>query len=183
VNTPPPVNSVMPSLSTTPRVGGRVLCQAGAWKNATGFTYRWFSNTKQVSGSNRSWLLGPRDYGLRLRCEVTAVGPGGTSARSTTSSTIGAGKLALSSRPTTKGTPRVGKTLYTRAGTWSPGPTSYAYQWFRGGKAIKGAIRYKYKVTSRDRGKYLTVRVTAHKYGYARTASLSRAVKIRSGTR
>lgn len=46
-------------------------------------------------------------------------------------------------------------------GRWTGYPTSYAYQWLRGGKSIKGATKSTYTTKSADRGKRLAVKVTA----------------------
>jgi hypothetical protein len=37
----------------------------------------------------------------------------------------------------------VGPTLTASHGTWTPRPTSYTYQWYANGKAIKGATEAK----------------------------------------
>lgn len=48
----------------------------------------------------------------------------------------------------------------------SPDPTSYRYQWYRGGSAISGSTTSKYKLVAADAGKPLTVRVTAARTGF-----------------
>ncbi|WP_392972609.1 glycoside hydrolase Chb [Streptomyces sp. LN245] len=52
-------------------------------------------------------------------------------------------------------------------GTWAPAPTSYAYQWYRNGKGVTGATRSTYKLTTSDRGRDITVKVTTKKIGCA----------------
>ncbi len=69
------------------------------------------------------------------------------------------------------GTRRVGKTLSAHATPWLAGtyPTTHAsmsYQWKRSGKAVKGATRSTYKLTKSDRGKRISLTVTARRYGY-----------------
>ncbi len=87
-------------------------------------------------------------------------------------------KVVLDSRPFRKrygaslrGTSRVGKTMSVNATPWLAGtyPTTTAtmsYQWKRNGAAIKGATGRTYKLTSGDRGKRISVTVTAKRYGY-----------------
>ncbi len=53
------------------------------------------------------------------------------------------------------------------------------YQWYRNGVAIKGATAAKYKLTTADRAKNITVRVTGSKSGYLAVAKTSIAKKIR----
>lgn len=48
-------------------------------------------------------------------------------------------------------------------------------QWLRGGKAIKGATKASYKLTAKDRGGRLSVRVTASKPGYQSAKLVTKA--------
>jgi hypothetical protein len=78
------------------------------------------------------------------------------------------------------GTRRVGRTLTAHATPWLAGsyPTtkaSMSYQWKRSGKAIKGATKSKYKLTKSDRGKRITLTVTAHRYGYNTGSTTSKS--------
>ena len=67
--------------------------------------------------------------------------------------------------PTITGTAQVGSTLTATAGSWSGGPTGYAYQWLADGTTISGATAATYAPTAAVVGKRLTVRVTASKKG------------------
>ncbi len=72
---------------------------------------------------------------------------------------------AASVAPTVAGSARRGSTLTARAGTWSNGPTDYAYQWQRlvssGWGNIEGETQGTYTVTSEDLGRRLRVTVIA----------------------
>jgi hypothetical protein len=79
------------------------------------------------------------------------------------------------------GTRKVGKTMNVTATPWLAGtyPTTRAtmsYQWKRNGSAIKGATKRTYKLVKADRGKKLSVTVTARRYGYT-TGSVTTAAK------
>jgi Cellulase (glycosyl hydrolase family 5) len=63
--------------------------------------------------------------------------------------------------PVISGTAQVGQTLTATAGTWANTPTSYAYQWNRGGTAINGAASSTYVPVAADVGNTLTVSVIA----------------------
>lgn len=66
--------------------------------------------------------------------------------------------------PTITGTVEVGETLTCSTGTWSPSPTSYAYQWQRVNAAtvdISGATQATYVITADDVGHYLQCKVIA----------------------
>jgi len=81
-------------------------------------------------------------------------------------------------KPTVKGTAKVGKTLKVRSkGTWTPKPSAYTYQWLRNGKAIKKATSSSYKLTTKDRKKKITLRVTAQRPGSADVAATSSKTK------
>ena len=47
----------------------------------------------------------------------------------------------------------------------------------RSGKAIKGATKPSYKLTSKDKRKKITVKVTGKKAGYASKSVVSKATK------
>jgi hypothetical protein len=83
--------------------------------------------------------------------------------------------------PTITGTKKSGSTLTAVTGTWTPtGATvTYSYSWSRAANTtadkvtISGATSKTYKLTAADKGKYITVTVTASKIGYAPTARTS----------
>ena len=70
-------------------------------------------------------------------------------------------------RPAITGTPRPGRPLTVMVGAWTPRPSSYAYQWYRGGKKISGATAKTYTVRSADSGQRIQARVTARRSGYS----------------
>lgn len=79
--------------------------------------------------------------------------------------------------PKITGTARVGKTLKVKVGSWSPRP-SYRYQWYANGKKItKKGAKSSFKLTSKQKGKRITVRVTGTKSGYATVTKASRPTK------
>ena len=78
------------------------------------------------------------------------------------------------------GTKKVGQTLTVSATPWLAGsyPTTRAtmsYQWLRNGVAITGATGSTYKLTSADKGKKVSVKATARRYGYATGSATSTA--------
>jgi hypothetical protein len=98
-------------------------------------------------------------------------------------------------KPTVRGVSAVGKTLSAAEGTWTtyPAPT-FTYQWYACTRAataarstvpstckkITGATRSTLKLTSAQRGKYVTVLVTGTSAGTTRTTWLAKTTtKIR----
>jgi hypothetical protein len=65
------------------------------------------------------------------------------------------------SRPKITGKNVVGKVLRVSTGKWSPTTVSVSYQWFADGVAVKKATRAAFKLTVKQVGKKMTVRVTA----------------------
>jgi len=160
-----------PYLSGAARVGAPLICRAGQWSNADGLWFTWYRAGVQIPNSNtNTWRVSPRDFGKRLQCRVTAWGVGGTSHADTQTARINAGILSRIKSPAISGSARTGRTLSARVGAWLPVPALYSFQWYRGSQAIKGATNSKYKVSSRDRGRYITVKVTAKIPGYNHAA-------------
>ncbi|MDR1851813.1 MAG: hypothetical protein LBR21_04080, partial [Propionibacteriaceae bacterium] len=90
---------------------------------------------------------------------------------------VAAGKLTTKA-VSIKGTAKVGKKLKISFKAWKPSGVKYSYQWYRAGKKIQGATSKTYKVTTADKGKKLTAKVTGIKAGYKTAASTSKAKKV-----
>jgi len=66
------------------------------------------------------------------------------------------------SPPVISGTATVGSTLTSTVGNWTYVPTSYAYQWLRGGTTmIPGATAATYVLQAADSGQSISMRLTA----------------------
>lgn len=85
-------------------------------------------------------------------------------------------KPLKASTPKVKGTLKVGKKLTVSKGTWTSG-TTFTYQWYAGGKAIKGATKSTLKLTKSQKGKTIKVKVTGKKSGYTTVSKTSKATK------
>lgn len=68
--------------------------------------------------------------------------------------------VSNTAKPKVSGTPKVGRTLTAKPGTWAPADVALSYTWLRNGKAVKGATKPTYKPVTADQGKKLSVRVT-----------------------
>ena len=76
----------------------------------------------------------------------------------------------LTIAPTITGTARVGETLSVDLGANYPGAVGTKFTWLRDGKAISKATSATYTATSTDRGKKLSVTVTATRTGITKAA-------------
>ena len=81
--------------------------------------------------------------------------------------------------PALSGTATVGNKLTCSTGSWAgtPTPTSFTYQWLRGGSAIAGATTSSYTVASADQTAALSCRVTAQNSAGA-TSATSNALTV-----
>jgi ribosomal protein L11 len=83
-------------------------------------------------------------------------------------------KLTATPTPKISGSAVVGKTLTAKPGAWKPS-SKLAYQWYAGGAKIKGATKSTFKITSKQKGKKITVKVTGTKAGYTTVTKTSKA--------
>lgn len=88
-------------------------------------------------------------------------------------------RLTLKVPPRITGTSRVGKVLKVRGAVWSTAPRTVTYQWLRNGKPIPRARKAAYRVTKKDRGRKLSVRVVASRPGLTGVTWTSKRVKVR----
>jgi hypothetical protein len=82
--TPKPVNLQKPWVS---RSGDRVVCHRGGWSNARTYLFNWYvDGSLRRTTNQRPYAPLPAYRGHRFSCKVTAYGPGGSAAA--TSSTV-----------------------------------------------------------------------------------------------
>jgi peptidoglycan hydrolase-like protein with peptidoglycan-binding domain len=162
-----------PKLSGTTTVGKRLTAAGGTWGPGTvAVSYQWYRGNSAIPSARASaYVLQPADAGQTIRVTTTGSRPPYTPvARSSTgTAAISKAELTSNTNPKISGTPKVGSILTVKAGAWSPKP-QFSYQWYRSGKALKSATKSTYKLTSADRHKTITVRVSASKPGYFTTS-------------
>ncbi|MFD8008902.1 hypothetical protein [Streptomyces sp. NPDC058955] len=165
-----PKPTTPPSLSGAVRVGSKVSAVAGTWSPApTSYAYQWRADGVAISGATGSTYTPTAGVrGKKLSVTVTAHRTGHLSGSATTGAvTVGYGLAPrATAAPYLTGTVRVGYTLTLNRGTWTPAPTSYAYQWYANGRAISGATGTAFKLAGAQRGQAITVKVTAHRTGH-----------------
>jgi hypothetical protein len=170
-----------PSVSGTARVGHTLTCHA-TYSGATSIVYHWRRNGAAVGTASASYALTAADYKSRIGCVSQASNAAGATPVSASGTVVIAlgSALAVRTAPSVAGTAKTGKTVTVRAGSWSPAATSYSYQWLLAGKPIAHATRSSFLIPKADKGKLLSVRVTAHRAGYANGTATSKAVKASS---
>ncbi|MEE4490145.1 hypothetical protein [Streptomyces sp. BE230] len=176
-----PKATTAPKITGTVRVGTKLTAAHGTWAPApTSYAYQWKADGKAVKGATASTYTPTASLlGKKLSVTVTARRTGHTSGTATTTAVkVAAGSAPKASKaPTVSGTAKVGRTLKAAHGTWSPAPTSYTYQWYANGKAIKGATKTSLLLKTAVRGKKITVKVTARRTGHTSGTAVSKATK------
>jgi hypothetical protein len=122
--------------------------------------------------------LGTSDIGKTIKVKVTGKLDGFKTASKTSkaSKKVAALKFSAAPVPLVAGVAEIGETLTADPGVWTPAPDSpLSYQWYRSGKAIKGATGDSYLLFKADKGKTIKVKVTAKKVGYANTSKTSKS--------
>jgi hypothetical protein len=108
----PPVNSIAPGITGTPKVGQALVASQGGWVNApTHFSYRWqrettFGGWTAISGATAAvYTATSTDVGLRLRVLVTATNADGAVVAASAPSASVAGPGVPAPAPTPVPTP------------------------------------------------------------------------------
>jgi hypothetical protein len=176
-------NPVAPTITGTAQVGKPLIAAAGSWATGATLAYSWKrSGSTSVIGSLATYTPASADIGTTLTVTVTATRAGFTTVTSpgaTTAVVLGL-PFTSSPAPTITGIKTVGSTLTAVTTGWNPNAgVTFTYVWKRADSSsgptttISGAIAATYKVVAADKGKYLTVTVTAKKTGYANTTVTS----------
>ena len=165
-----------------PIVGGSLTATATGWGPAgVKLTYQWQSDGADIAGATGSTLsIGPSLEGAVLRVRVSGYGDRlvGASALSADVGPVSPAAFTAAT-PKISGNAKAGTTLKVTVGTWTPQPTTLAYQWYADGAEIAGATGASLVVPSGLSGKALTVAVTGSRAGYATLTVSSGAVTIR----
>ena len=191
---PVPVDSTLPGVTGTARVGQTLSAKTGAWTNTpTSYAYQWQVSTNNgvswtsISGATgATYVTQTSDAGARDRVVVTAANANGAG---TAVDSAGYGPISGSpfetTAPAISGTQIVGDVLTATTGAWNPAAASYAYQWQRStnaGKtwvAIAGATSATYTLATADGNERVRVNVTAtNGAGSASAASAESAAII-----
>jgi hypothetical protein len=173
-----------PSITGTVAVGATVKAAVGTWDpKPTSYGYQWSAGGVAIPGATGASLpLTAALLGKRIRVTVTAKRAGHPSGTATSaeSKTVAKGKAPVATKkPSIKGTPKVGRKVTARVGTWSAKPDSYRYEWRLNGVLIGGAKGTSLKLTAAMRNKRLTVTVIALKAGHADGKAVSARVTVR----
>lgn len=172
------------SIAGRARWKGTATVTSTPWAPAVTFSHQWLLDGIAVPGATGTTLnLSRRDIGKTLTVQVVGSAPY-YPAVATLSVPVVVGKaLFTTKRPRLRGVPRAGRLLSVSVKGWKPKPSTKSvtvrYQWLKNEKKIKGAKKSTYRVRAKDRGKKISVRVTATKKNYEKATRSSTKVKIR----
>lgn len=173
-------NTALPVVSGTAKVGSTLTASQGEWSPApAGYSYQWLRNGLVLGGATAdSYKITAADLGGMISVAVTATAPGSDplTAIAAAVGPVAKGAIANTVAPAITGKAKVGSRLYASTGSWIPDPTSYSYRWLRNGKAITHATGSTYRLTKADKGKKISVKVTAKLVGYNNASKTSKAV-------
>ncbi|MCK0118276.1 hypothetical protein MWU57_14675 [Isoptericola sp. S6320L] len=171
------LRSSKPTISGKARVGNRLTAKPGRWASGTTFSYTWkVAGTKVATG--KTFTPKKKHLGKKVTVAVKGKKSGSTVTRRSAAKTVAKG-VFTAPKPTISGTAKVGATLTSKPGTWTPKPTSVRYQWMANGTAIKGATGTRYTLKSAQHGKRITVKVTGTRSAHqsrSRTSAATPAV-------
>ncbi|GLF95827.1 cell surface protein [Streptomyces yaizuensis] len=172
-------NTKAPAVGGSAKVGAKLTAQPGTWTPAaTSYGYQWKADGKDIAKATASTYTVPASLlGKKLSVAVVAKRSGHPSGTATSAAvTVAKGSAPKATKvPTISGTAKVGKKLTANPGTWTPAATSYGYQWYADGRAISGATKSTLDLKTAQRGKKITVKVTAKRTGHADGSAVSKA--------
>jgi hypothetical protein len=174
-----PVNTVLPMITGTPKVGNTLSTTGGTWTSSTTITkvtYEWWrcnattAVCSVISGAtSTSYQLVAADAGYKIRVAQTVTNSAGSTTAASDPTAVVTSLLPTNTAlPTISGTAQVGQTLSTAGGTWTSSTTitKVTYQWQRcdaNGNScgsIGGASATGYQVGSSDVGHTIRVAQT-----------------------
>jgi hypothetical protein len=171
-----PLSAPVPTILGTAKVGAALRAVPGVWgPGQVTLSFQWYRSHVAISGATRNtYTPGTADLGRTLTVKVTGSKAGRASVSRISAGTAKVARGTLSSSvPSIRGTAKVGSTLTAAPGIWGPGQVTLSYQWYRSHVAISGATRTTYRPGSADRGRTLTVKVTASRAGYTSASRIS----------
>lgn len=177
-----PANTVVPVITGTAKVSNTLTSSTGTWTGSPSYTYQWKRNGVAISlATNNTYLLVSADAGTTITVTVTATNAGG-SVSATSLGTAIENIPVNSVAPVISGTVTTGSTLTSTTGTWSNNPTSYTYQWKRGGSNISSATNSTYVLVEADDGNDITCAVIGVNSAGNGVAATSNTLQMREFT-
>ncbi|HWT34196.1 MAG TPA: hypothetical protein VN107_10540 [Microbacterium sp.] len=171
--TPKVPTAATPTIAGRAAVGTKLTARPGTWTTGSTFTYQWYASGVAISGAAGStFTVGTAQRGKTIVVRVwghrSLYATVGVTSKATT-------RVPTVATPTISGRRRVGSRLIANHGTWTS-DTLFSYAWYANGAYIVGTAGHvAYTLTSAERGKTITVKVTGAKSGYTTVTKVSAA--------
>jgi hypothetical protein len=169
-----------PQISGLKNVGRTLTAVTGVWSSGAVLSFEWFRNGVSIDQATSStYVLDADDQGTTVTVAVTGSAEGYETVTKTSvaTSAIAIGTFIQSATPRMVGTFKVGNVLSADEGTWDS-VALLDFQWFRNGVAIANATDPEYLLTASDRGKTMSVSVSASAAGYRNLSKTSVKSKV-----
>jgi murein DD-endopeptidase MepM/ murein hydrolase activator NlpD len=175
------ISAKTPTVSGSGLVGQPLTANAGSWSPApVTLQYQWYRNGEPISKATaRTYTPTTADAGRIVLVMVTGTKRGYTPAVRASDSRMINGTFTSAPKPKISGAFTPGSKLTVTTGTWSPTPTTLSIAWLRAGKAIPGATKTSYTVTTADLDKQVSVQVTARRSGHTTKTTVSTSATVR----
>ncbi|KAA1418398.1 carboxypeptidase regulatory-like domain-containing protein [Mumia zhuanghuii] len=178
----PRITAGTPTISGAARTGSTLRASLGRWApTALHFRYQWRANGTAIPGATSSALrLTNAHAGKRISVQVTATKKGHVTATRTSATTSPSIGVLTARVPKISGKAAQGKKLRAHTRSWGPGKVTLRFRWYRNGKPIPHATHKTYRLTKKDVGKRIRVKVTGKRGSYATSSRSSRkTAKVR----
>ena len=185
-------NTSVPKISGSAQFTKTLTADHGSWSpSVKEYAYQWKQNGLDIVGATSATYAPAAAYiGHTITVAVTAKRGRFADATATSVATVAVAKgpalvYTSSSKPKPSGTLSSGHTLKISRTTaqllagFNPDATTLTYRWYRGSSAISGATKSTYRLTSKDKGKKVSVRIYGALNSYTTGSILTAAVTIK----
>ncbi|MCW3492251.1 carboxypeptidase regulatory-like domain-containing protein [Microbacterium sp. SSM24] len=170
----PEVVGSTPKIAGTAKVGSTLTAQPGSWTDGADLAYQWKADGEVIPDATaETFTPTAAQLGAALTVVVLGTKSGHVAAEreSTATAPVAAGALTTAT-PTISGSVAVGSVLTAVTGVWTDG-TGFGYQWLAGGAVVRGATSPTLTLTTAQKDKQISVRVTGALAGYTSATKTS----------
>jgi hypothetical protein len=172
-DTRPTLTPGSPTITGIAKFGETLTGNTGSWGAGVSTSTEWFVGQTATGDRDNTYVVQSADIGKTLSFRVTASKAGyQNSVASATTAPAVAAAMAITATPSISGILKVGNSLTVNVGTWESGATT-SQQWRRNGSPITLATGTTYTLQKSDKGKSISVTVTATKAGYSTISATS----------
>lgn len=139
-----------------------LTAKPSGFPNNVKYTYQWYNNSVEIAdatGDNYTVKEGDKSLSVKVTLDSTTYEGSATSAAVEVGKTMLSGTLTIASSSTSAA--KVGDTLTAKLNDTDISAENYTIAWLRDGTPITGANASTYTVATADKGKAITVQVTA----------------------